>query len=104
MLVSLGLGKFQPNHISGDDFFSESNALRGEFAKLINCPEPNRIVIIPSASCGLANVANNLQLAQGDEIIVMDKQFPSNVYPWMNIAKKSGAVIKLIFKRCIRSR
>lgn len=86
--------KFQPNHISGDDFFSESNALRGEFAKLINCPEPNRIVIIPSASYGLANVANNLQLAQGDEIIVMDEQFPSNVYPWMNIANKSGAIIK----------
>ncbi len=88
--------KLQPNHVLGDDFFTESDELRKEFGKLINCDEPNRMVIIPSVSYGMANVANNLELKAGDEIIVVDEQFPSNVYPWMTIANDSGAIIKTI--------
>ncbi len=88
--------KLQPNHVLGADFFTESNELRKEFGKLINCDEPNRMVIIPSVSYGMANVANNLDLEAGDEIIVVDEQFPSNVYPWMTSAKDSGAIIKTI--------
>jgi len=88
--------KLQPNHITNNDFFNESNELRIEFGKLINCDEPNRMVIIPSVSYGLANVAKNLHLQAGDEIIVVDEQFPSNVYPWMTVAKETGAILKTI--------
>ena len=88
--------KVQPNSVSGEDFFTESEELRREFGKLINCAEPNRLVIIPSVSYGMANVANNIELEAGDEILVIDEQFPSNVYPWMTIAKESGAIIKTI--------
>lgn len=88
--------KLQPNHVSGDDFFTESEELRREFGKLINCDEPNRMVIIPSVSYGMANVANNILLEAGDEILIVDEQFPSNVYPWIKIADKSGAIIKTI--------
>lgn len=88
--------KLRPNLVTGDDFFTESDELRIEFGRLINCDEPNRMVIIPSVSYGMANVANNLKLVAGDEIIVIDEQFPSNVYPWMTLSKESGAVIKTI--------
>ncbi len=88
--------KLQPNHVSGEDFFNESEMLRQEFGKLINCNDANRLVIIPSVSYGIANVANNLTLSQGDEILIIDEQFPSNVYPWKRVAQKSGAVIKTI--------
>lgn len=88
--------KVQPNHVTGEDFFHESDELRKEFGKLINCDEPNRSVIIPSVSYGIASVANNLSLSAGDEILLIDEQFPSNVYPWMSIAKKSGAIIRTI--------
>lgn len=88
--------KLQPNHVSGDDFFTESEELRREFGKLINCDELNRMVIIPSVSYGMANVANNILLEAGDEILIVDEQFPSNVYPWIKIADKSGAIIKTI--------
>jgi len=86
--------KLQPNTVTGDDFFTESEELRLEFGKMINCDEPNRLVIIPSVSYGMANVANNLQLKPGDEILVVDEQFPSNVYPWMSLANDAGAVIR----------
>lgn len=88
--------KQQPWKVKGDDFFDESNELRKEFAKLINTPEPNRCVIIPSVSYGIANVANNLELSEEDEILVVSEQFPSNVYPWRTIAQQSGANIVTI--------
>lgn len=88
--------KVQPNLVAGEDFFKESDELRAEFGKLINCAETDRLVIIPSVSYGMANVANNLHLQAGDEIIVIDEQFPSNVYPWMTVAQKTGAIIKTI--------
>jgi selenocysteine lyase/cysteine desulfurase len=88
--------KMQPNHVTGQDFFDESEQLRVEFGKLINCEETNRLVIIPSVSYGIANVANNVSFSSGDEILVVDEQFPSNVYPWMRIAKETGAIIKTV--------
>lgn len=88
--------KLQPNHVLGSDFFTESDQLREEFGRLINCKETNRLVIIPSVSYGMANVANNISLSPGDEILIVNEQFPSNVYPWMRIAKEAGAIIKTI--------
>ncbi|MEQ9091391.1 MAG: aminotransferase class V-fold PLP-dependent enzyme [Balneola sp.] len=88
--------KRQPNLISGQDFFTESNELRNRFAQLINCKESENCVIIPSVSYGMANVARNLKLQKGDNIIVVGEQFPSNVYPWMEVALKAEAEIKTI--------
>ena len=85
--------KRQPNVISGSDFFSESDELRHEFSKLINAEHNNQCVIIPSVSYGMANVAKNLQLDRGDNIIVVGEQFPSNVYPWMEVAQNAEAEI-----------
>ncbi len=83
--------KRNPYKVSGEDFFTESDELRAEFAKLINSHESNRCVIIPSVSYGMANVAKNIALKPGENIIVVGEQFPSNVYPWMEIVDRSGA-------------
>ncbi len=85
--------KQQPWKVKGEDFFEESNELRNEFATLVNTPESNRCVIIPSVSYGMANVANNLELNEEDEILVVSEQFPSNVYSWRRVAQKNGARI-----------
>ncbi|HCT54566.1 MAG TPA: aminotransferase, partial [Balneola sp.] len=74
-------------------FFSESDELRHEFSKLINAEHNNQCVIIPSVSYGMANVAKNLKLDKGDNIIVVGEQFPSNVYPWMEVAQNAEAEI-----------
>lgn len=85
--------KQQPNIISGDDFFTDGDLLRAQFAKLINSNQPDRSVIIPSVSYGMANVAKNLKLNPGDNIVLVGEQFPSNVYPWMEVANKAKAEI-----------
>ncbi len=83
--------KQNPQHIHGEHFFSETDELRSEFAQLINTNEPERCVVIPSVSYGMANVAKNLKLQPDENIVVVGEQFPSNVYPWMEVAKKNNA-------------
>src|SRR5690606_22637515 len=88
--------KRRPFAITPEDFFLKSDQLRKEFARTINASEPSRIVIIPSASYGLANVAANLNLTKGKEIIVAGEQFPSNIYPWHSLCEKTGATVKAV--------
>ena len=85
--------KRNPFTISPEEFFGETDTLREEYAKLINANDPKRIVVIPSVSYGMANVANNVTLSEGDNIVVVGEQFPSNVYPWRSVVKEKGGEI-----------
>jgi len=73
--------KRKPFHLTTEDFFQETETVRLLYSQLIDNPEPNRVVVIPSVSYGMANVVNNLPFDSG-KIILTEKQFPSNVYPW----------------------
>ncbi|MEP0985850.1 aminotransferase class V-fold PLP-dependent enzyme [Ekhidna sp.] len=86
--------KRNPSKIYGEDFFHETDTLRQNYSKLIDNPEANRVVLIPSASYGLANVVNNLPFQEG-KIVLAEEQFPSNVYPWLKL-KEKGFDIHLI--------
>ena len=88
--------KNKPNRITGDHFFQESEDLRTAYASLINSSDPERIVIIPSVSYGMANVAANIEMKTDENIIVADEQFPSNVYPWMTLCDDSGAKLNIV--------
>jgi selenocysteine lyase/cysteine desulfurase len=82
--------KARPWEISPADFFDDSEELRGLFARLVN-GDPEGVALVPSASYGLAVAAANLHVEPGQEILVLEEQFPSNVYPWRELAKRSGA-------------
>ncbi len=85
--------KRTPYKIQPSDFFKETEELRREFSKLIGSSEPERSVVIPSASYGLGVVAKNIQIKKGENIVVVGEQFPSNVYPWMSCVKDHGELI-----------
>ncbi len=88
--------KRNPFAISIQDFFSDTEKVRAEFAKLINVSEKNRIVIVPSVSYGMANVVGNLKMSKGENIIVAVEQFPSNYYPWHKFAMDKQVQIRAI--------
>ena len=88
--------KRNPGLISASDFFTEADALRKEYAKLVNIKETNRIVVIPSVSYAMANVVKNIHLSKGDEVIVAAEEFPSDYYPWARHCEETGATIKTI--------
>ena len=73
--------KCRPNEYNGSDFFEPAEKLKTLFAQLIDAPNPESIAIIPSVSYGIATVANNICLKVEDEIVVVNEQFPSNIYP-----------------------
>jgi len=88
--------KQNPMSVSAEDFFTETESLRREFARLIKVKDPRRIVVIPSASYGLSTVARNISLGKGDSVVVMHEQFPSNVYPWRRLTASSGATLCVV--------
>ena len=88
--------KNRPHTITGSDYFEPVVELKKLFAELVDIKDYNRIATIPSVSYGIATVANNIVLKEGDEILVIEEQFPSNVYSWQKLAKKHNATIKTV--------
>jgi selenocysteine lyase/cysteine desulfurase len=88
--------KVRPYRMTDKDFFTDPEILRGLFAQLVRAEHPQRIAIIPSASYGIATVAKNLTVKRGQNIIVAEAQFPSNIYSWRTLAQDKGLTIKTI--------
>lgn len=84
--------KSNPWVIPQTDFFRESLRVKELFGQLINSTSDN-ISIIPSASYGLSIAARNLSIEQGEKILVLKDQFPSNIYCWQEVTKQTGAEI-----------
>jgi len=87
--------KQQPWTYKPADFFKYSEEARGLFAKLINTSGDD-VAIVPSVSYGLQIAANNLPLRAEGEIILVEDQFPSNVYPWQEKAKRAQGQINIV--------
>ncbi|WP_298759841.1 aminotransferase class V-fold PLP-dependent enzyme [uncultured Psychroserpens sp.] len=87
------LQKSKPYTIPVSDFFDPVTELKHLFAKLIDTDEPERIATIPSVSYGMATVTNNIKLNPNDEILVIEEQFPSNIYAWRKLAETYDAKI-----------
>ncbi len=85
--------KSKPYLISPENFIDIRKPLKERFAELIAAEDAQHMAIIPSVSYGMANVANSLDLQKGQEILVVDEQFPSNIYSWQHLAKHTGAKI-----------
>lgn len=88
--------KNNPYLIEAAHFFSDREVLKKRFAKLTDVPDPLSIAIIPSVSYGISTAARNIAFNKGDEIIVLDEQFPSNFYMWKQLEKEMGVVVTTI--------
>lgn len=82
--------KEQPWHFRPADFFSVVEDFRSRAARLAGV-DADCIAIVPSVSYAFAQAAANLPLSAGQRIVTLADQFPSNVYPWRDLAQRSGA-------------
>lgn len=62
--------------------------VRNLLARLVNAESADRITFQQNTSTGLNLVASGLDWDEGDEIIVNDMEFPSNVYPYLNLKER----------------
>jgi len=63
-------------------------------AKLLHC-QPHSIALIHNTAEGISMVSHGLNLKAGDEVLIMQDEYPSNVYPWEHWQEK-GVVITFI--------
>ncbi len=87
--------KATPWRIEAEQFFDDADKARALFARLIGA-ESTDVAITPSASYGIAIAAGNLNVESGDEIVVLEDQFPSNVYAWHALEEARGARIHVV--------
>jgi selenocysteine lyase/cysteine desulfurase len=78
----------------GDSYKHLAHELREALGQLVNAT-PQEIAFVPNTSEGLNVIANALPLQPGDNVVFCDMEFPSNVYPWMNLERQG------IEARCI---
>jgi len=82
--------KSRPWEITPDDFFEDSEKSRALFARLVG-GETDGVALIPSVSYGIAVAAANIDVREGQKVLILEDQFPSNVYAWRELAARSGA-------------
>jgi cysteine desulfurase / selenocysteine lyase len=61
--------------------------IRERCAVLIGA-DSNEVAFVKSTSHGLSLVAGGLDWKQGDNLLYCEKDFPSNIYPWLHLAKR----------------
>ncbi len=75
---------------TGDRRWLERNAeverVRGLAARLLGARDPREVAFVENTSGGLSLIAEGFAWQAGDNVVGADFEFPSNVYPWMQLA------------------
>lgn len=85
----------RPWQMSAASFYDDAEATRTEIGSLLDI-DPECLAFIPAASYGAAVAAKNLSVGAGQYILLLEGQFPSNVYPWMTLAEETGAELLFV--------
>ena len=65
--------------------------VRQTAARLVNA-DPAEIALVPNTTSGIGLVAEGLPWQDGDNAVTLANEFPSNQYPWMNLASRGVEV------------
>jgi len=87
--------KTKPWEVFPNHFFEDPEKLRGLFAQLIHTTAEN-VSLTAAASYGIAIAAENITIEAGEEIVILDDQFPSNVYSWLEKANENEVTVKTV--------
>jgi selenocysteine lyase/cysteine desulfurase len=84
--------------IENDKFyFMWSTSAKTKLGKMIGA-SPERIAWVDNVSNGLNIIAQGLSWQTGDRVVINDIEFPSNVYPFLNL-KQYGVEIDIVKSR-----
>ena len=83
--------KAAPHRIGDDDFSDVPERLRALLARLVG-GTPDQVVLGNSTSYGLHLVANGLAWQDGDEVLVIEGDYPATILPWQRLARQGVRV------------
>lgn len=72
-------------------------SLREQFAKLLQA-ETDEVCFVPNTSTGINLVAEGFPWKSGDNVVVPDGEFPSNLFPWQN-QQSRGVELRVVPRR-----
>ncbi len=81
-------GKEHPWELLAADFFTGSEQLRALAARVAGT-DGDALAFVPSVSYGVGVAVANLPL-QGRDVLVLEEEFPSDVYPWLAATDQAG--------------
>jgi len=87
--------KSRPWEITPNMFFEDVEEIRTLFARLVG-GDVDGVAIVPSVSYGISVAAANVPVGEGEKIVILEDQFPSNVYSWRGLAEQSGANLVIV--------
>ena len=70
------------------------NSIKKSLSKLLQS-KPHEVSLIHNTAEGMNFIAHGIDLKRNDEILLLEKEYPSNVYPWLSLYKK-GVRVKFI--------
>ena len=70
-------------------------ACRALLARLIGC-EPDDLVFTENVAYGINCAARALPLCRGDNVILCDREYSSNVYPWLCLQRDRGIEARIV--------
>lgn len=83
----------RPWNIQAADWFADAAKLQQLFGQLIGAPASS-IAVVPAVSYGIAVAARNVPVKAGQNIVVVEREYPSNFYSWRRLAQERGAHIR----------
>lgn len=86
--------KLSPYHLTSARFREVPSKMKSAIGELINIP-PEEVILTNGASYGIHLLANGIPWKSGDEVLLMQGDFPSDILPWLAL-KKKGVTIRLI--------
>lgn len=90
--------KASPWQVTAADWFAGPEQLRKLVGQLLSTDAGN-IALIPSASYGIAIAAANVPVQAGQSIVLLDQEFPSNVYAWRELARRKSATVHTVRRK-----
>jgi selenocysteine lyase/cysteine desulfurase len=82
-----------PHLLPDRELFAGLAAARLGIAHLLNA-DPGEIALATNTGFGLHLAARALPLKPGDVVLLSDKEFPANVYPWL-LLRKEGITVEV---------
>jgi selenocysteine lyase/cysteine desulfurase len=77
--------------VCNSEFLEIVEETRRQAAKVINS-HASDIAFVKNTTQGLLLAANGIDWKQGDNVVIPDKEFPANVFPWLALTSKGVEV------------
>lgn len=78
----------------GKTYLGVKASIRGKLAALLKA-DPSELALVHHTAEGMNYISHGLSLSSGDEILLLENEYPSNFYPWEHWREK-GVSLKAV--------